>query len=83
MNNLSTPENAIVINYLTTLQQLEMAVPSASNNLDSDSASVWTHNRNEVGDRLQLLDEWRRRLCSFLGVPLGEGLERPGLRWAI
>ncbi len=83
MNNLSVAEVTVVVNYLTTLNQLEAVVPLASDNLDSDAASVWTHNRNEVGDRLNLLDEWRRRLCSFLGVPPGEGLARPGLSWTI
>ena len=83
MNNLSAAEVVIVVNYLSTLNQLETVVPQASDNLDSDAASVWTHNRNEVGDRLRLLDEWRRRLCSFLGVPPGESLDRPGLSWAI
>ena len=83
IDNLSVSENAVVSNYLTTLNQLETVVPSASDNLDSDSASVWTHNRNEVADRLRLLDEWRRRLCSFLGVPPGDGLARPGLSWTV
>ena len=83
MNNLSAAELTVVANYLTTLNQLEVVVPLASDNLDSDAASVWTHNRNEVGDRLNLLDEWRRRLCSFLGVPPGEGLARPGLSWTV
>ena len=83
INNLSAAENVVVLSYLTTLNQLEAVVPLASDNLDSDAASVWTHNRNEVGDRLNLLDEWRRRLCSFFGVPPGEGLARPGLSWTI
>jgi hypothetical protein len=79
MNNLSSNEVAVVVTYLATLTQLEMAVPGASENLDSDAAASWTHNGNEVADRLRLLDSWRRRLCAFLGVPPGEGLGQAGL----
>lgn len=81
--NLSPSEIGVVVSYLGTLVQLEIAIPAASDNLDSDAAGVWTHNRGEVADRLHLLDEWRRRLCSFLGVPPGEGLSRPGLSWTV
>src|SRR5271168_3313452 len=61
MNNLSIAEIAVVTNYLATLTQLEVAVPGASANLDTEQASVWTHNANELSDRLALLDGWRRR----------------------
>jgi hypothetical protein len=39
MNNLSVAEIAVVLNYLSTLNQLEAAVPTASDNLDSDAAA--------------------------------------------
>ncbi len=83
INNLSTTEAQVVVNYLTTLNQLEQVVPGASDNLDSDGAASWTHNRNEVADRLRLLDSWCRRLCAFLGVPPGEGLGSGGLSWVV
>lgn len=83
MNNLSPDEEGVVLTYLNTLSQLELAVPAASDNLDSDAASAWTHNRSEISDRLHLLDEWRRRLCSFFGVPPGEGLTRSGVSWVV
>jgi hypothetical protein len=83
LNNLSPAETQVVLNYLTTLGQLEQVVPMASDNLDSDGAASWTHNRNEVSDRLRLLDSWRRRLCAFLGVPPGEGLGNAGLSWVV
>jgi hypothetical protein len=79
MNNLSSNEVAVVLTYLATLSQLETAVPAASDNLDSDAAASWTHNRNEVADRLRLFDGWRRRLCAFMGLPPGEGLGLGGL----
>ena len=83
MNNLAPSELAVAANYLATLNALEAAVPLASDNLDSDSAAVWTHNRGEVKDRLALLDEWRRRMCGFLGVPPGDGLAKAGLNWVV
>jgi hypothetical protein len=79
MNNLSPEEISVVLTYLATLSGLECAVPTASDNLDSDAAAAWTHNRNEISDRLRLLDSWRRRLCAFMGVPPGEGLGQAGL----
>ncbi len=83
MNNLSAAEESVVSTYLSTLAQLEVAVPSASENLDSDAAGAWSHNASEVADRLKLLDGWRRRLCAFFGVPAGEGLGGPGLNWVV
>ena len=83
MNNLSDAEVSVVLNYLNTLCGLELSVPGASENLDSDAASSWKHNANEVADRLRLLDEWRRRLCAFFGVAPGEGLGSAGVRWTV
>ena len=74
MTNLSVSENAVVRRYLGTLLTLELAVPAAAANLDTDQASIWTRNKSEVADRTRLLDDWRRRLCGFLGVPPGPGL---------
>lgn len=81
--NLSQSELAIVRRYLTTLTVLELAVPKASENLDTSQAAVWTHNKEEVRDRLRLLDEWRRRLCQFLDVPPGPGLRGGSLALVI
>jgi len=83
MNNLSVAEISVVANYLSTLSQLEAAVPTASDNLDTDAAASWKHNQSEIGDRLRLFDEWRRRLCSFFGVPPGDGLATAGVSWIV
>ena len=83
LNNLSAAESNVVIIYLATLNQLELAVPMSSDNLDSDGATGWTHNQFEVADRLRLLDAWRRRLCAFLGLPPGEGLGFTGVNWVV
>jgi hypothetical protein len=83
MNNLSPAEQAVVLNYVATLNQLESAVPMSTENLDSDGAAGWQHNRYEVADRLRLLDGWRRRLCAFMGIPPGEGLGLAGVTWVV
>jgi hypothetical protein len=79
MNNLSDAEATVVRRYLGTLTMLEFAVPRAGDNLDTDQASVWTRNRDELRDRSRLFDDWRRRLCGFLGIPPGPALADGGL----
>jgi hypothetical protein len=79
MNNLSDTETAVVRRYLGTLTVLEFAVPRAGDNLDTDQAAVWTRNRDEPRDRTRLFDDWRRRLCGFLGVPPGPALTDSGI----
>ena len=74
MTNLSAFETAVARRYLGTLLTLEVAVPAAAANLDTDQAAMWTRNKAEIADRMRLLDEWRRRLCGFLGVPPGPAL---------
>jgi hypothetical protein len=74
LNNLSDAEIAVVVNYLTTLATLETAITDAGSRLDTETAAVWTRNPNEVRERAALFDDWRRRLCGFLGLPAGPGL---------
>lgn len=74
MNNLSAAEVAVVTNYLTTLAMLECAIAEASSRLETSEAAVWTRNPYEVRERAALFDDWRRRLCAFLGLPYGPGL---------
>jgi hypothetical protein len=79
MNNLSAAETGIVRRYLATLHGLEAAVLRSAENLDTDQAAVWTHNRNETWDRVRLFDDWRRRLCGFFGIPAGPALADSGV----
>jgi hypothetical protein len=74
LNNLSVAEIAVAINYLATLATLECAVTEAGSRLDTAEAAVWTRNPYEVRERAGLFDDWRRRLCAFLGLPPGPGL---------
>jgi hypothetical protein len=83
LNNLASAEEAVVLTYVTTINQLEVAVPATSDNLDSEVAATWRHNANELADRLRLLDSWRGRLCGFLGVPPGEGLGNSSVSWTV
>lgn len=79
MNNLSDDELTIVRRYLATLTGLEIAIPLSGANLDTDQAAVWHHNQDEVRDRAALFDDWRRRLCAFLGLPPGPVLTGSGV----
>jgi hypothetical protein len=78
LNNLAAAEEAVLRRYLATLATLEFAVPRSGENLDTDQAAVWTHNRSETEDRAALFDDWRRRLCGFLGIPPGPALASGG-----
>jgi hypothetical protein len=79
LNNLAPAEIAVTLQYISTLATLEAAIPPASDNLDTESAAAWTHNQNEMADRAALFDNWRRRLCGFLGVPPGPALSDAGV----
>jgi hypothetical protein len=79
LDNMAPEEETVVRRYLGTLNVLEAALAQASNNLDTDQAAVWTHNKDEVHDRAGLFDDTRRRLCGFLGVPPGPALSDGGI----
>lgn len=74
MNNLADAELVVLRRQLNTLITLEAAVPRSGENLDTDTAAVWTRNPNEAADRAALFDDWRRRLCGLLGLPPGSAL---------
>jgi hypothetical protein len=80
LTSLSTNEETVLGTYLTTLAGLETAVAGAGANLDTDQAAVWKRNRSEVGDRAALFDQWRFRMCAYLGLPPGPGLAGGGNR---
>lgn len=75
MNNLTPEEEDVVRNtFLLNLSSLEIAIPSASSNLDTKQAAVWTWNPNELRDRENLYNSWRIKLCDFFGIPAGNGI---------
>lgn len=71
-----TPNQITILQtqYLEPLRQLEPAIISAGQNLDTDRAAVWFHNKAEVQDRDNLYMITRRKLCFFLGIPAGAGI---------
>lgn len=71
LTNLTVSEVVVLRTYLSQLAPLETGILGAAANLDTAQAAVWTRNASEVRDRERLYDGWRRRLCSFLGVPPG------------
>lgn len=80
LNNMLPEEETVVrTTYLANLATLETAIVSTSANLDTAKAAVWEHNKNEQRDREALFDSWRRRLCEFLGIPPGPGLQKSGI----
>jgi len=82
LNTLSAAEEAVTRTYLTNLAALEGDIMGASGirqNLDTDAAAVWTHNKAEYRDRRNLFNGTRRELCNFLGLPPGPGLGDGGI----
>jgi hypothetical protein len=79
LTTLSSSEEAVLTaTFLTNLATLETAIVTASANLGTDAAAVWTRNKNEVGDRSALFNKWRRDMCAFLGFPPGPSLQTGG-----
>ena len=74
MQNMAAEEQAVVLNYLVQLNSLETDVVGTAARLDTEQAAVWTRNPQEVRERTRLFDDWRRRLCGFMGVPPGPAL---------
>lgn len=81
LTSLSAAEEGVLTaTYLANLNTLETALVGSSSNLDTDQAAVWKHNKNEVTDRSRLFDDWRRRLCAFIGIAPGPGLNTGGIQ---
>lgn len=81
LNNLSATEQSTLISvYLTNLATLEQAIVASVDNLDTQAAAVWVHNKSEVQDKSALFDQWRRRMCAFIGIPPGPSLGSGGSR---
>lgn len=59
-------ESTLIGKYLNPCLDLEAAILTSSENLDTDRAAVWYHNKNEVADRNNLFILWCRRLMDYL-----------------
>ena len=72
LQHLSAEEEGVLVaTYLTPLALREQEIQGAADNLDTAQAAVWTHNANEMADRVGLFNYLRRQLCGFLGFPPG------------
>lgn len=81
LQHLQPEEETVVTTvYLNRLAALETAITDSSDNLDTDVAAVWAHNKNEVRDRTKLFNQIRRDLCAFLGFEPGPKLGDGSLR---
>lgn len=78
MAGMVAAEAAQVTSLLVLLPTLDIALQTASQNLDTAQASVWTHNANEIADRTKLFRMYRLRLCDLFNVPPGPGLADGG-----
>jgi len=83
LSHLTGAEEMVARRFLVTLEALERAIPAAGETLDTAVAAVWTRNAREVQERTRLLDDWRRRLCGFLGLPPGPALADAGMRFVV
>lgn len=73
--NLSAEEESVITTYfLANLALREQEIQSASENLDTDQAAIWKHNKSEVQDRVDLFSRLRLELCAFLGFAPGAGI---------
>ena|ERR1700749_1410805 len=74
LNNLDPEEETTLINvYLANCNSSFAAIQNASNNLDTDRAAVWYHNKYEVRDRFNLYKLNCKLLIQFLGVDYNVG----------
>lgn len=74
MNNMAPEEETVVLNYVTQLNTLETDIYGSRANLDTKKAAVFEPNPDEQRQREALYASFRRKLCSFMGVPPGPAL---------
>jgi hypothetical protein len=67
-------EDRVRDQFLAKLAVLDEDTYDVRDNIDTDQAAVWYHNKQEIPDRVKLFNYWRLKLCAFLGIPPGEGL---------
>ena len=81
--NASDTELVIIRQYLTQCTSLELDIMNSTTKIGIDTAAVFKRNAYEIRDRQNLLDDWRRRFCGFLGLTPGPSLMGGGYNTAI
>jgi hypothetical protein len=67
LNHMTPSEEGVLkAVYLEPLAKLETDILSVADNVDTDSAGPWVHNKRERQDRESLFNSLRRRMCAFL-----------------
>lgn len=69
LNNMAAGEETVLRAKLAALALHETSIDEMGCGLDTESASVWTRNKRELADRLELYTNRRLDLCEFIGVP--------------
>lgn len=84
MNNLSPNQELLLMNqYVANCSQALAAIQSSSNNLSTEKAAVWTHNKYEVRDRFQLYKLQCELLIQYMGLSSPGKLTGTGLTFAV
>lgn len=78
MTNLVPAERQRVRMYMAQCYYFESGYVSSADNMDTDKAAVWTHNKKEAQDRYRQFTVWRKRLCSLFQIPAGPGVSGTG-----
>jgi hypothetical protein len=65
-----------IFGYIGVLNGLEFAHGSASDNLDTAKADVWTARSNELALRSSLYEQWVAMLSNFMGIPVNPDRKR-------
>jgi hypothetical protein len=79
LQTLSVDEGNVVVNtYLTPLYTLEQAIPTFAAQVYIGVAAVFTRNPQTMKEARLAFDDWRLRLCDFLGIEPGPGLQGKG-----
>src|SRR6266850_3921450 len=72
--NFQDPDNDNVYDgYLNICNVLEGKIATASGNLDTDKAGMWTARKEEIAQRMWLYNIWCRRMAQYLYLPMGAG----------
>lgn len=80
LDGLTGDEEAVLRTvYLAPLARLEVAIPNASDTLNTESAAVWKRNPVETAERAVLFRSIRMAMCRYLGIEPGLGVAEPAI----
>lgn len=76
LQTLSATEGGVVVNsYLTPLYTLETTINTFAAQVNIGTAAAFIRNPETMREARQAFDDWRRRLCDFLGIEYGPYLQ--------